>query len=367
VDDLDTIWHLIDSLTARATVATGTFEAEGRYAIAGAVSMGTYLSAHSPLGREATSVAALARKLRSLPTTQAAWLDGSLTGGQVKIISDHVRADRVGLFADHEDAIVPTLSGQSVKHTDISMAYWRKMAENLIDKPPREAKGLRLVPIAGEDLWKIDGTLSEHDGKLVNDMITLLRRPPVEGDTSTGPQRNATALAEGAAFVLAQHDTDKQPRNAQSLTLMAWAEHAQDPSRGAMTLDGKPISRRLYEELACAPEVTRILYQSPSKPVDLGRATRVVPKELFKAVAARDHGCRYPGCDRPVAWCEAHHVKHWMWDGRTDYWNLALLCARHHHLIHRIGWKLEMDEDFTVTVTTPDGRRLISHPPPLLQ
>ena len=134
-----------------------------------------------------------------------------------------------------------------------------------------------------------------------------------------------------------------------------------------MTLDGKPISRRLYEELACCAEVTRILYDGPSTPVDLGRATRTVSKELFTALAARDRGCRYPGCDRPVAWCEAHHVKHWLWDGRTDYENLALLCSRHHHIVHRVGWRLEMTEDYTVIVTTPDGRKLISRPPPPLE
>ncbi|MGE0305912.1 MAG: DUF222 domain-containing protein [Acidimicrobiia bacterium] len=367
VDFLDTGWAVFDKLRSRLTVATGTFDAEGRYAIAGAVSMGTYLSAHSPLGRESTSVATLARKLRSMPTTQAAWLDGSLTGGQVRIISDHVRADRVGLFADHEDGIVPALVGLSVKHTDQAMTHWRTTAENLIDTPPREAAGIRITPLAGENLWKINGTLSERDAKMVNDAIALFRIPPVDGDTTTPAQRTAHALADSCAFSIAHHDTDKMPRNAQSLGLMAWAEHAQDPARGAMTLDGEPISRRLYEELACFASVHRILFEGPSTPVDLGRSTRIVSKELFKAVAARDHGCRYPGCDRPVAWCEAHHVKHWMWDGRTDYWNLALLCARHHHLIHRIGWKLEMDEDFVVTVTTPDGRRLISHPPPQLQ
>ncbi|MGD9795083.1 MAG: hypothetical protein AB7V43_16560, partial [Acidimicrobiia bacterium] len=51
VDFLDTGWAVFDKLRSRLTVSTGTFDAEGRYAIAGAVSMGTYLSAHSPLGR----------------------------------------------------------------------------------------------------------------------------------------------------------------------------------------------------------------------------------------------------------------------------------------------------------------------------
>jgi hypothetical protein len=34
----------------------------------------------------------------------------------------------------------------------------------------------------------------------------------------------------------------------------------------------------------------------------------------------------FPGCERPLAWCEAHHLRHWLHGGPTDLANLALLC-----------------------------------------
>ena len=34
-------------------------------------------------------------------------------------------------------------------------------------------------------------------------------------------------------------------------------------------------------------------------------------------------GCRWPGCDRPPGWCEAHHLVWWEQDGRTDLDNLT--------------------------------------------
>jgi HNH endonuclease len=40
----------------------------------------------------------------------------------------------------------------------------------------------------------------------------------------------------------------------------------------------------------------------------------------------RDGGGVFPGCDRPLAWCEAHHIQHWLDGGPTDLANLALLC-----------------------------------------
>ncbi|HMJ76019.1 MAG TPA: HNH endonuclease signature motif containing protein, partial [Iamia sp.] len=71
----------------------------------------------------------------------------------------------------------------------------------------------------------------------------------------------------------------------------------------------------------------------------------------------------YPGCDRPAHTTDGHHIQHWIDHGQTAPDNLVLLCRRHHQVIHRPGWTIELGPDTTVTVTTPDGRRRTSHPP----
>jgi len=43
----------------------------------------------------------------------------------------------------------------------------------------------------------------------------------------------------------------------------------------------------------------------------------------------RDKHCRFPGCDRPVAWADGHHLRHWIDGGPTAMWNVWLLCAGH--------------------------------------
>ncbi|WP_460627504.1 HNH endonuclease signature motif containing protein, partial [Intrasporangium mesophilum] len=53
------------------------------------------------------------------------------------------------------------------------------------------------------------------------------------------------------------------------------------------------------------------------------------------ALARRDHGCSYPGCTIPAQWTEAHHITHWADGGPTDLTNGALLCGRHHTLVHQ--------------------------------
>jgi hypothetical protein len=62
------------------------------------------------------------------------------------------------------------------------------------------------------------------------------------------------------------------------------------------------------------------------------------------ALAARDGGCRFPGCDRPASWCEAHHIDQWERDnGRTDVADGILLCRHHHMLIHNYSWRIRRD------------------------
>jgi hypothetical protein len=68
---------------------------------------------------------------------------------------------------------------------------------------------------------------------------------------------------------------------------------------------------------------------------DGSRGRRPRPGDLRRAVLARDRTCRFPGCDRPHAWCNAHHVVHRADGGVTSLSKLVLLCRRHHRLVHR--------------------------------
>ncbi len=76
------------------------------------------------------------------------------------------------------------------------------------------------------------------------------------------------------------------------------------------------------------------------------------------------YGCAYPGCNTKAQWCQAHHVKEYDRDsGPTDIDNMALLCSRHHHLVHSVGWSACMLENQTLEVCDPHGRRINAPPP----
>jgi HNH endonuclease len=113
-------------------------------------------------------------------------------------------------------------------------------------------------------------------------------------------------------------------------------ERPEDTDRG----DDHPgdLPARLRAAMALLPEA---LGGAPTQPLEVGRATRVVSAAQRTALAVRDGGCRYPGCDRPPAWCEAHHRRHWLHGGPTDLGNLVLLCRAHHRAVHEGHQRLD--------------------------
>jgi hypothetical protein len=105
--------------------------------------------------------------------------------------------------------------------------------------------------------------------------------------------------------------------------------------------DAGPLTPQAARRIACDAEISRVITRGPSEPLELGRRTPVVPASLRRALVVRDRGCRFPGCGRPQAWCDCHHVVHWADGGETSLSNLVLLCRPHHRMVHgRFG--LEM-------------------------
>jgi HNH endonuclease/Domain of unknown function (DUF222) len=105
------------------------------------------------------------------------------------------------------------------------------------------------------------------------------------------------------------------------------------------------VASATVQRLACDATITRVLLDSRSAVVDVGRSERVVPGATRRALNIRDRGCRWPGCDRSASWTAAHHVVHWAHGGRTDLENLVLLCNRHHWSVHEGGWQLVRADD----------------------
>jgi hypothetical protein len=118
-----------------------------------------------------------------------------------------------------------------------------------------------------------------------------------------------------------------------------------------------PIGPATAQRLVCDSDLWRIVLDpTTGLPLDVGRAHRLVPYWIRRALYARDRGCRWPGCTTPAAWCDAHHLHHWHDGGATRVEDLLLTCRYHHVLLHEGGWRIHLDPATgQVSVTRPDG------------
>jgi hypothetical protein len=128
--------------------------------------------------------------------------------------------------------------------------------------------------------------------------------------------------------------------------------------------DGARARKVIAAALLCTGLIRRILIDpTTGQPIDVGRAYRRFTPRQQRALAIRDGGCVFPGCDRRPKWCDAHHLRPWEDGGHTDLDNGVLLCRRHHTLIHHKGWSLERNpRTGVVTATAPDGRQFTRRP-----
>ena len=132
---------------------------------------------------------------------------------------------------------------------------------------------------------------------------------------------------------------------------------------GGQSADGTVYDGPALSALLCDSALHRVVMAGRSTILDYGTATRTIAPPLWNALVIRDRRCRFPGCDRPPAWCEGHHVVHVEHGGATCLDNLVLGCSRHHHILHLPGWHAKLLPDATLEVTAPDGRHWRTHPP----
>ncbi|GAB2720670.1 hypothetical protein GCM10027038_18950 [Arthrobacter bambusae] len=110
---------------------------------------------------------------------------------------------------------------------------------------------------------------------------------------------------------------------------------------GSLTFTG-PVPAATLRRLACDADIIPVVLGGEGQVLDIGRASRIFPPHLRKAITARDKGCAFPGCTMPAPWCEAHHIEYWSRGGPTSAANGTLLCSHHHHLIHKEDWRIQV-------------------------
>lgn len=215
--------------------------------------------------------------------------------------------------------------------------------------------------------WHYDGILDPIGGEYLNTAVDALTVPD-SPDTPpelrrSADQRNADAVVELARRSLDAGALPTVHRERPHITVVTTPESlAGAPGAPAAEAGWTgAITNATLRQIACDADITRVVLDGDSRPLDVGRASRTATRYQRRALIARDRACR--GCGAPAPWCDAHHIRFWSDDGPTDIDNLVLLCRACHHKLHAGRWRLQRHPDNTVVLTMPSGNR-ITRPPP---
>jgi hypothetical protein len=313
----------------------------------------------------------IARALEEMPVTHEALEAGELSMSAIRVLVAARDADP-SAFERSEAQLVEAARIHSMQDLQRVAAYWRQATERERslegDEKLRERRRLH-ASVTFLGMVRVDGDLDPETGET---LLTALRavldaesRSRSEGDERTPAQRRADALGEICRQWLDLAERPSVAGERPHVTVTVGADAIQGCSDSTSEMDHVgPVHLETARRMACDASVMRVVMAGRSEPLDVGRRTPVVPPAIRRAVIVRDRRCRFPGCDRPHTWCDAHHVVHWADGGPTAVPNLVLLCRRHHRLVHeRGGFRLELLDGRPV-FRRPDGSLLEDRGPP---
>jgi hypothetical protein len=311
----------------------------------------------------------LARALRGMPRTMEALASGEVSSSAVRILASAHDAHPEA-FLEHEGLLLEAAQSHRVKELEHITQYWAQAVAS--DRAIRDQEDLRVrrrlhVSPTVFGMVRVDGDLDPETGETLITALRAVQDADVRGGdvVRTPAQRRADALGEICRQWLDLSERPKVAGERPHITVTIDLEALVRRGGGTCELDHTgPILPEVARRLSCDASVTRIVLGPRSEPLDVGRRTPVVPPGMRRAVIVRDRHCRFPGCDRPQAWCDAHHVIHWADGGSTALSNLVLLCRRHHTMTHEGIFQLEVRSGRPV-FRRSDGSVLEERAPPL--
>lgn len=205
--------------------------------------------------------------------------------------------------------------------------------------------------------------LDEEGAAIIDAAVDALAKPRPDEDTGERDSRTPAARRADALLDLVQRAVgapDGVPRQAKtSVALTIDFDVLAGRCRGAgVTTDGEVLTPATVRRLACDAQILPFVLGSRGEVLDQGEAQRLFTRPQVRHLWLRDGGCTFPGCSKPAAWTDAHHLVHWIDGGQTDIDNAALLCRAHHTVVHsnryagrvvegargpRVEWDLTVD------------------------
>jgi hypothetical protein len=343
--DLKELRAVIDALEGEFSISARNSQKNGEHLVSGAASAASWIG--RTCGMSVSSAADRIRvgaHLEELPGVAAALSSGEISYQSASVLC--LLRERLGEKRDlfDEDEMLEMARRHTVHSLRRLCLYAWHVADpdGFFNEAQADYSRRRLhISLMSNGMYAVDGTLAPECGaalKTATDSLSKRRGPE---DGRSGAQRTHDALAELVNHAMDEGTLPRRNGVRPHLTVTTTLE-ALKGEVGVPPADlefGLPISTRTMERIACDSTVSRVLL-ADSMVIDVGRATRTTSAPRRRALRARDKGCRFPDCDRPVNWTNPHHIEFWGRGGPSDMDNEVLVCHYHHRLVHEDGWQV---------------------------
>ena len=304
-----------------------------------------------------------AELLAKLPLWADAASAGTIGYAQIQLLSG-VMTKRRFVFAQRDEAILlQSAIDFTVAGFREVLVHWVSLCDDTVTAPESDddAQAERRFQLSrlNNGMWHAEGLLDPLAGANLNAALDAAMPTPCEDDLRTTTQKRHDALNDIALESLANENRNDIGGERPHVTIFL------DAATGLAHTD-QPIYLSLVtrDMVLCDCIATSVWLTPTREPFDVGTPKTSIPKKTRRAVAARDRGCRYPGCCRPTRWTDIHHMTSRSDGGTHELRNLASLCRFHHRYTHRKRLKLYWASDgVTLFVEWPNG--VIKHSPPI--
>lgn len=309
--------------------------------VEGAASTTAWLGRETRMGPgEAALLVRTGRRLPELPALAEAFNSGEIGVEHLRAVDSLAKNTDEATVATHDALLAAT--AVVVRPNDLARLAQRIAVHADTDgRLSARISDRRHVDLSQtfDGLWHLSGLLEPETGALLSAAIASTMTPTGPEDTRTAGQRRHDAVGDIASAFLGSGNAGTSGGVKPHVDLVIPLAQLLDHAGIAENEWVGPLDSATARQLACDAELSRAITDAHGAILDYGRSHRIVPTALRRFLDLRDAGCVFPGCTRPPAWTDAHHLVPWVDGGETSPANTCLLCRFHHRLVHR-AWSL---------------------------
>lgn len=289
-----------------------------------------------------------ARRLDSMPLTSCAFENSLLSSSRVDLLARANRPEVREIFVRDEATLIENVSTLRFSDASRLVSYWSACADEegsetraeqlvaqrsaSVAKTFEGSVDLRAIfdPVRGEiflnELERIEKELFEADWadakRIYRDEVKL------EDLGRSSSQRRCDALVEMAKRSGSVPEKASPPRPLITVVVgHSSLSHICELASGTVIAPGQVVP------LLTDADIERIVFDGPSRVIDVGAKRRFFRGALRRAIEVRDRHCQHPSdCDEPAARCQTDHSVAFCRNGTTDQDNGQLLCAFHNRM-----------------------------------